>query len=178
MNKLSAKELAYIEEEVAEEEEEEYNEDEEEEENDNHVDDACMWHNPFLDRYNLEMEILDEHVDLVDVPVGVSVVGDEESMQDIPLPEGVGSIPCNVVSGKSSDASFPDGSDLEVNQMFETKDELQTKLHDVAVRGNFEYKVVKSNKWLYVVECIIENCKWRVRGSKLPNFGRFIIRKY
>ena len=58
------------------------------------------------------------------------------------------------------------------------KDELQAKLYEVAVHGNFEYKVVKSNKWLCVVECINKNCKWRVRGSKLPNSGYFIIRKY
>ena len=73
------------------------------------------------------------------------------------------------------DTSFSDGSNLEINQMFETKEELQTKLHEVAVHGNFEYKVVKSNKWLYVVKCINESCKWRVRGSKLPNSGYFII---
>ena len=39
---------------------------------------------------------------------------------------------------------FPDGSNLEVNQMFETKDELQVKLQEVAMHDNFEYKVVKS----------------------------------
>ena len=75
-------------------------------------------------------------------------------MQDIPLPEEVGSIPRNVVSRQSSNASFPDGSDLDVNQMFVMNDELQTKLHVVTVHDNFEYKVVKSNKWLYVVECV------------------------
>ena len=48
----------------------------------------------------------------------------------------------------------------------------------MAVHSNFEYKVVKSNKWLYVVECINESCKWRVRGSKLPNSSYFIIWKY
>ena len=78
--------------------------------------------------------------------MGVSMVGDEQSMPDIPLAESVGSIPHDVVIGQSLDASFPDGSDLQVNLMFETKDELQTKLHEVAVHGNFEYKVVKSNK--------------------------------
>ena len=62
--------------------------------------------------------------------------------------------------------------------MFDMKDELQTKLHEVVVHGNFEYNVVKSNKWLYVVECINKKCKWRVRGSKLPNSGYFTIRKY
>ena len=117
----------------------------EEEENEDNVDDACLWHDPFLDRHNLEMEIPDEHVELIQVPVGVSVVGNE-SMQEIPLSKGVGLIPRNVVSGQSLDVSFPNGSDLEVNQMFEMKDELQTKLHKVAVHGNFVYKVVKSNK--------------------------------
>ena len=128
---------------------------EEEEEYDH----ACLWHDPFLDRHNLEIEIPDEHVDLVDVPVGVFVVGNEESTQDIPLHEGVGSIPYNVVSGQSSDASFLDRSDLEVDQMFETKDGLQTKLHKVEIHDIFLYKVVKSNKWLYVVECINKSYK-------------------
>ena len=62
------------------------------------------------------------------------------------MPEGVGSSPCTVGSGQTLDASFPDGSDLEINQMFETREDLQTKLHEVAVHDNFEYKVVKSNK--------------------------------
>ena len=115
------------------------------------------------------MEISDECVELVQVPVVISMVDDKELMQDIPFPKGVGLIPYNVVSWKSSGASFPDGSDLEVNQMFDMNDEFQTKLHEVAMHSNFEYKVVKSNKWLYVVKCINENCKWRVRGSKLPN---------
>ena len=87
VNKLQAEELASIEDEVAdkeenneEEEDDEDEEAEEDEENNDHVDDACLWHDPFFDRHNLEMEILDKHVDLVDVPIGVSVVGDEESM--------------------------------------------------------------------------------------------------
>ena len=133
MNKLLAEKLAYTEEEVVEEEEddeedEEYDEDEkvedEKEENYDNIDDACLWHDPFLDWHNLEIEIPYERGVMVQVPMGVFGVGDEESMSDIPLPEGVGSIPRNVVSVQSSDASFPDGFDLEVNQIFETKDEL------------------------------------------------------
>ena len=57
--------------------------------------------------------------------------------------------------------------------MFATKELLQAKLYDVAMQGYFEYKVVKSNKTLYMAECINENCKWQVRSSKLPNFGYF-----
>ena len=94
--------------------------------------------------------------------------------------EGVGSMPQNVVSetGSTSNVSFHDGFDLKVNQMFASKELLQAKLHVVAMQGYFECKIVKSNKTLYVVECINENCKWQVRGSKLHNSGCFIIRKY
>ena len=80
--------LAYIEEDVAE----------DEEDDEDNVDDACLWHDSFLDRHNLKMEIPDHHVQLVQEPVGFYVVGDEQSMPDIPLAEGVGSIPHDVVT--------------------------------------------------------------------------------
>lgn len=94
--------------------------------------------------------------------------------------EGVGSMPQNVVSetGPTSNASFHDGSDLKVDQIFVSKKLLQAKLHNVAMEGYFEYKVAKSNKTLYVVECINKNCKWRVCGFKLHNYRYLIIRKY
>ena len=120
------------------EEEEEYN-------------DACLWHDPFLERYNLEMEIQDKGgLEMVQVAEGRSRMNSRVvyvgSIPCIPLPEGVGSSFRTAGSGQTSDASFPDRSDLEINQMFETKEELHTKLHEVAMHGNFEYKVVKSNK--------------------------------
>ncbi|KAL5551517.1 hypothetical protein UlMin_001693 [Ulmus minor] len=89
-------------------------------------------------------------------------------------------MPQNIVSetGSTSNASFHDGSNLKVDQMFTTKELLQAKLHDVAMQDYFEYKVVKSNKTLYVVKCINENCKWWVCASKLHNSGYFIIKKY
>ena len=82
--------LAYIEEEVAQDEED----GEEEKDEEDNVDDACLWHNPFLDRHNLEIEIPDHRVQLVQEPVGFSVVG-----PDIPLAERVGSIPHDAVTG-------------------------------------------------------------------------------
>ena len=123
-----------------------------------------VWHDLFLERHNLEMEIPNggglDMVKVAEGPSGMnSGVADVGSIMCLPLPEGVGSSPRTAGSGQTSDASFHDGSNLEINQMFETKEELQTKLHEVAVHGNFEYKVVKSNKWLYVVKCINESCK-------------------
>ena len=128
----------------------------------------------------MEMEIPDggglDMVEVAEGPSGMnSGVADVGSIPCLPFPKGVGSSPRTTGSGQTSDASFHDGSNLKINQMFETKEELQTKLHEVAMHGNFEYKVVKSNKWLYVVKCITESCKWWVPGSKLPNSGYFII---
>ena len=54
VNNLAAEALAYIEEDG-----------EEDEDDKNYVDDACLWHDPFLDRHNLEMEIPDDCVQLV-----------------------------------------------------------------------------------------------------------------
>ncbi|KAL5563537.1 hypothetical protein UlMin_033284 [Ulmus minor] len=47
------------------------------------------------------------------------------------------------------------------------KEEFQTKLHELAVHGNFEYKVVKSNKWLYVVKCINESCQYNIMTTNI-----------
>ena len=57
------------------------------------------------------MEVLDKGgFEIVQVPKGGSKVADEGSIPNIPLPESVGSI--------------PNGSDLEINQVFETIKEL------------------------------------------------------
>ena len=55
-----AQQLAHVEDEVVEEEEDD-NEDNENEdmEEEEEYDNACLWHDPFLERHNLEMEILD-----------------------------------------------------------------------------------------------------------------------
>ena len=95
------------------EEEEEYN-------------DACLWHDPFLERYNLEMEIQDKGgLEMVQVAEGRSRMNSRivyvGSIPCIPLPEEVGSSPHTAGSGKTLDASFYDGSNLEINQMFERR---------------------------------------------------------
>ena len=104
----SAQQLAHAEEEVVKEEkdDDEDNEDEdmEEEEEEEEYDDACLWHDPFLERHNLEMEIPDGGgLDMVEVAEGPSRmnsgVADMGSIPRLPLPEGVGSSPCTAGSG-------------------------------------------------------------------------------
>ncbi|KAL5580403.1 hypothetical protein UlMin_012845 [Ulmus minor] len=47
------------------------------------------------------------------------------------------------------------------------------------MKGNFEFQTRKSNRSLWVIECIDPNCSWRLRASKIvPKSTKFVIRKY
>ncbi|KAL5540375.1 hypothetical protein UlMin_045220 [Ulmus minor] len=47
------------------------------------------------------------------------------------------------------------------------------------MKGNFEFRTRKSNRSLWVIECIDPNCSWKLRASKIiPESTKFVIRKY
>ncbi|KAL5578638.1 hypothetical protein UlMin_011080 [Ulmus minor] len=47
------------------------------------------------------------------------------------------------------------------------------------MKGNFEFRTGKSNRLLWVIECIDPNCSWRLRVLKIvPESTKFVIRKY
>ncbi|XP_062088595.1 uncharacterized protein LOC133795160 [Humulus lupulus] len=74
--------------------------------------------------------------------------------------------------------SFPDGLDLAIGQEFKNKDEVKTKLNDIAIKACFEMEINKSTKSLYVTKCIDKSCNWAVRAAKVTNSERFSIRTY
>ncbi|XP_073152970.1 uncharacterized protein [Henckelia pumila] len=74
--------------------------------------------------------------------------------------------------------SFHDESDVQADQLFQNKRELQSKLHMLALRKKFEFKVKKSNKSVISVVCIDDNCKWSMRATKLQDSDYFQVRKY
>ncbi|KAL5581296.1 hypothetical protein UlMin_013738 [Ulmus minor] len=87
--------------------------------------------------------------------------------------------PVNVPTIEASDSTFSDGSDLHEGKYFNTKKDLKRKLSDIAMKGNFEFRTRKSNRSLWVIECIDPNCSWRLRASKIvPESTKFVIRKY
>ncbi|KAL5557981.1 hypothetical protein UlMin_034192 [Ulmus minor] len=87
--------------------------------------------------------------------------------------------PVNVPTTEASDSTFRDGSDLHEGKYFNTKKDLKRKLSDIAMKGNFEFRTRKSNRSLWVIECINPNCSWRLRASKIvPESTKFVIRKY
>ncbi|KAH9681546.1 SWIM-type domain-containing protein [Citrus sinensis] len=65
-----------------------------------------------------------------------------------------------------------------VKEVFESKEALQEKLKALAVKKRFQFKTPKSDKDLLVVVCMDDNCKWRLRASRLKGCNMFEIRKY
>ncbi|XP_062080964.1 uncharacterized protein LOC133785763 [Humulus lupulus] len=100
----------------------------------------------------------------------------------LPLPRVSPSDHCNershVSSTPSSNATSIDEDVFCVGQYFVDKKELKMKVHMLAIRRNFEFKVKKSNKKLVVLVCVDPNCKWRIRTTKTCATGLFVIRKH
>ncbi|XP_062085351.1 uncharacterized protein LOC133791437 [Humulus lupulus] len=100
----------------------------------------------------------------------------------LPLPHASPSDHCNershVSSTPSSNATSIDEDVFCVGQYFVDKKELKMKVHMLAIRQNFEFKVKKSNKKLVVLVCVDPNCKWRIRATKTCATGLFVIRKH
>ncbi|XP_073133879.1 uncharacterized protein [Henckelia pumila] len=74
--------------------------------------------------------------------------------------------------------SFHDESEVQADQLFQNKRELQSKLHMLALRKKFEFKDKKSNKSVISVVCIDDNCKRNTRATKLQDSNYFQVRKY
>ncbi|XP_022875735.1 uncharacterized protein LOC111394204 [Olea europaea var. sylvestris] len=72
---------------------------------------------------------------------------------------------------------IPERLDVRVNQLFPSKYDLISKLQLLAMKCQFEYKVKRSNKSTYTIVCIDENCKWRLRATKIVESPIFEVRK-
>ncbi|KAK6160902.1 hypothetical protein DH2020_004283 [Rehmannia glutinosa] len=83
-----------------------------------------------------------------------------------------------ITSSVSSTSHVIADGDLQPGRVFSTKKELQEAIHFLALKHNFEFKVKKSNKEVYTVVCVDENCKWRLRAIKFHESEFFEIRKY
>ncbi|KAJ4719055.1 hypothetical protein OWV82_010675 [Melia azedarach] len=61
----------------------------------------------------------------------------------------------------SSDALSSSGSgDVSVEQIYNTKQELQDRLSIMAIKNHFQYKICKSDTTRFVAKCIENGCKW------------------
>ncbi|KAK1398282.1 SWIM-type domain-containing protein [Heracleum sosnowskyi] len=67
--------------------------------------------------------------------------------------------------------------ELSALQIYKDKETLQIVLSLYAIRNNFQYKVKKSCKNQYLVECLDKNCNWLLRASRNGNTNQFVIRR-
>lgn len=83
------------------------------------------------------------------------------------------------MSSRTSNCSrtVPEDEDLYVEQLFETRKDLQEAVHRITLRHNFEFKVKKSDKSTYTIICIDDSCHWRLRATKMDTNEFFVIRK-
>lgn len=72
----------------------------------------------------------------------------------------------------------PDNEDLYVEQLFETKKELQESVHLIVLKYNFEFRVKKSNRSLLTLSCVNDSCSWRLQATKMDTNECFVIHKY
>lgn len=62
---------------------------------------------------------------------------------------------------------IPLSFDIKERDEFLSKSVLKKYMHLIAIRGNFEFKVDRSNAAFYVLSCIVDGCTWLVCASRI-----------
>ena len=58
--------------------------------------------------------------------------------------------------------SYEDGMNITVGQEFKSKEEVKNSVIDASLKACFDFIIIKSTKMLFVVKCVVEDCKWRL----------------
>ncbi|XP_013589103.1 PREDICTED: uncharacterized protein LOC106297409 [Brassica oleracea var. oleracea] len=78
--------------------------------------------------------------------------------------------------GKSVRFSLKDV--VKRGETFQNKSKLKAALEMSAMKNNFDYKVVNSDRKLWYIRCVDNKCRWSVRVEGLSGSTYFIIKKY
>ena len=68
--------------------------------------------------------------------------------------------------------------DVEVSDVFNSKQQFQKRLHLMMIRIRYEFKVYKLSPSLLVVRCMDNNCSCRVRRMRVMNTGCRMVSKF
>ncbi|KAL2542039.1 Uncharacterized protein Adt_03017 [Abeliophyllum distichum] len=63
-------------------------------------------------------------------------------------------------------------------KVFKSKKDLMLELHLLAMKYDFEFRVMKSNKQTYTIVCFDQNHKWRLQATKFAQSDYFKVCKY
>ncbi|XP_052202808.1 uncharacterized protein LOC127808316 [Diospyros lotus] len=77
-----------------------------------------------------------------------------------------------------SSATSSQVSEVELNQIFASKSKLHQRMSLLALRKNYEYKVVKSTTKVLYMKCKHDQCQWRLRETTLGTSFGWVVRKY
>ncbi|XP_013654074.1 uncharacterized protein LOC106358821 [Brassica napus] len=67
---------------------------------------------------------------------------------------------------------------VKKGQLFENKTLLKATFEICAMKHNFHYEVIKTDRQLWYVRCEDNACNWCVRAECLKDYAYFIIKKY
>ncbi|XP_013607999.1 PREDICTED: uncharacterized protein LOC106314716 [Brassica oleracea var. oleracea] len=67
---------------------------------------------------------------------------------------------------------------VKTGETFQKKSKLKAALEMSAMKNNFDYKVVNSDRKLWYIRCVDNKCRWSVRAEGLSRSTYFIIKKY
>ncbi|WZZ33723.1 hypothetical protein YC2023_017124 [Brassica napus] len=67
---------------------------------------------------------------------------------------------------------------VKKGQLFENKTLLKATFEICAMKHNFHYEVIKTDRQLWYVRCEDNACNWCVRAESLKDSAYFIIKKY
>ncbi|XP_048596168.1 uncharacterized protein LOC125607227 [Brassica napus] len=85
---------------------------------------------------------------------------------------------CDKEKTNGNDVRFSLVDFVKEGQHFISKTLLKAAFEICAMKHNFDYKLVKSDKKMWYIRCADDDCSWRVRAEGLPGSSYFIIKKY
>jgi MuDR family transposase len=81
----------------------------------------------------------------------------------------------DVVGSEPSIAYDPNNPKIELKVLFSNANTFRHALRHFAIKNEFEYIIVKSNKNRFIEKCRNPDCLWRIRASKVQASNAFMV---
>ncbi|XP_013688880.2 uncharacterized protein LOC106392617 [Brassica napus] len=103
---------------------------------------------------------------------------DMDSEQDVEVPDSEDDKKCDKEKINEDGVRFSLVDVVKKGQSFTSKTLLKAAFEICAMKNNFDYVVVRSDKKVWYIRCSDDDCTWRVRAEGLTGSSYFIIKKY
>ena len=81
-------------------------------------------------------------------------------------------------SEESSIINIAVATDPEEGKIYNNREDFKKSLKFFAISNHFQFRILKSNKQLYVAKCLDEKCRWRIRATRNGKSDKFIVKKF